>query len=217
MRGVDLNTVRELSKPNRPSCRRSPLTPSALDHVVQGCLAKAPADRWQTAHDVKMGLQWIQGSRTEPTPAASVPPRRGVWVPWLIAAVGVFTALVTTALLRPSRTAAAQTLVRFDPILPDEMRQGDVTAGAISPDGQHFAFEATVDGRDQLVLRDLASTALVVLAGTVGGFGPFWSSDSRTIAFFTPTGQRLQLKRTPATGGPYGDRRRPMVGTQHTH
>ena len=45
----------------------APLTPPALDHVVQGCLAKAPADRWQTAHDVKMELQWIQaqGSRLE--------------------------------------------------------------------------------------------------------------------------------------------------------
>ena len=45
----------------------APLTPPALDHVVQGCLAKAPADRWQTAHDVKMQLQWIQaqGSRID--------------------------------------------------------------------------------------------------------------------------------------------------------
>ena len=59
----------------------APLTPPALDHVVQGCLAKAPADRWQTAHDVKMQLQWIQaqGSRLEAAaPAACVPEAHGV-------------------------------------------------------------------------------------------------------------------------------------------
>ena len=56
----------------------APLTPPALDHVVQGCLAKAPADRWQTAHDVKLQLQWIQaqGSAYRSGPAAAVAPKR---------------------------------------------------------------------------------------------------------------------------------------------
>src|SRR6185295_5322154 len=51
-----------------------PLSPPALDHVVQGCLAKAPVDRWQTAHDVKMQLQWIQaqGSHTQLAPSGEV-------------------------------------------------------------------------------------------------------------------------------------------------
>ena len=59
----------------------APLTPPALDHVVQGCLAKAPTDRWQTAHDVKMQLQWIQaqGSRVEATaPRDCAPEANGV-------------------------------------------------------------------------------------------------------------------------------------------
>jgi serine/threonine protein kinase len=38
----------------------APLAPPALDHVIQSCLAKAPADRWQTAHDIRLQLQWIQ-------------------------------------------------------------------------------------------------------------------------------------------------------------
>ena len=53
---------------------------SALDHVVQGCLAKAPADRWQTAHDVKMQLQWIQaqGSQADPAPQRRCPEAHGL-------------------------------------------------------------------------------------------------------------------------------------------
>ena len=33
--------------------------PPSLDHVVERCLAKNPDDRWQTARDVKLGLEWI--------------------------------------------------------------------------------------------------------------------------------------------------------------
>ena len=123
-------------------------------------------------------------------------------MPWIVVAVVVSTALVATALLLSSRPAATQTPVRFDLILPAEMRQDDYSVGAISPDGQRFVFEATVDGRPQLVLRDMASTELVVLSGTEGAFGPFWSADSRSIAFFALNGQVVQLKRIPATGGP---------------
>jgi eukaryotic-like serine/threonine-protein kinase len=182
----------------------APLAPPALDHVVQGCLAKAPVDRWQTAHDVKMQLQWIQaqGSQAVPAPSAVMPQRRAGWVPWIVAAVGVSTALVTTALLLSSGPATTQTPIRFDLVLPAEMRQGDFSVGAISPDGQRFVFETTVNGRDQLALRDMASTGLVVLAGTEGGGGPFWSSDSRSIAFFSLNGGLAQLKRIPAAGGP---------------
>jgi serine/threonine protein kinase len=35
--------------------------PPALDHVVERCLAKRPDDRWQTARDVRMELEWISG------------------------------------------------------------------------------------------------------------------------------------------------------------
>jgi Tol biopolymer transport system component len=95
-----------------------------------------------------------------------------------------------------------QAPVRFDLILPTDMRQGDFGGGEISPDGQRFVFATTVDGRDQLVLRDMASTGLVVLSGTEGGICPFWSSDSRSVAFFASNGHQVQLKRIPATGGP---------------
>jgi len=172
----------------------APLTPPALDHVVQGCLAKAPVDRWHTAHDVKLQLQWIQaqGSRVEVAAPAAVSPRRMAWMPWAVAAG--FAALAATTLLRSSRPVVTQDAppVRFELTLPAETRltnysRGGISypRGAISPDGQRFVFEATVDGRDQLVLRDLASTALVVLEGAEGGFNPLWSPDSRAVAFMS--------------------------------
>ncbi len=42
-----------------PSSSIAPMTPPALDRVIGTCLAKDPEDRLQTAHDVKLQLQWI--------------------------------------------------------------------------------------------------------------------------------------------------------------
>src|SRR6185369_16284432 len=43
----------------QPISAVEPMSPPALDRVVKTCLAKDPEDRFQTAHDVKLHLQWI--------------------------------------------------------------------------------------------------------------------------------------------------------------
>ena len=179
------------------------LTPPALDHVVQGCLAKAPVDRWQTAHDVKMQLHWIQaqGSSTHLDPSVELPRGRMAWVPWTIA-VFAFAALAATwlgLLPWPTPSVVPPLRTRLDLILPPEMRLDDVDHGAISPDGTRFAFTATVNGRRMLVLRDLASTELVII-DSESAFFPFWSPDGRSVGFFTYLTR--QLRRVPVTGGP---------------
>ena len=42
-----------------PLSSAQPASSPALDHVVRTCLAKDPADRWQTARDLLAELQWI--------------------------------------------------------------------------------------------------------------------------------------------------------------
>src|SRR5882724_200865 len=42
-----------------------PLSPPALDPVVQTCLAKEPDERWQTAHDVRLQLEWIRDAGSQ--------------------------------------------------------------------------------------------------------------------------------------------------------
>ena len=69
---------------------------------------------------------------------------------------------------------------------------------AISPDGRELVYSATVDGRTQLWLRPLDSEAAQPLAGTDGGWWPFWSPDSRSIGFFVSG----QLKRIDLPNGP---------------
>ena len=42
-----------------PMTRLEPMTPPALEHAVQRCLAKDPDDRWQSVHDLGSELKWI--------------------------------------------------------------------------------------------------------------------------------------------------------------
>src|SRR5262245_20206302 len=47
-----------------------PQAPSALDHTIRRCLAKSPDDRWQTAHDLTLQVDWIAGGGGAAIPAA---------------------------------------------------------------------------------------------------------------------------------------------------
>ncbi len=179
-----------------------PVAPPVFDHVVQGCLAKEPSDRWHTAHDVKLQLQWIQaqGSRSELGTLATVPRRRTIWLWWAVAAL-CGAALGAAAMRLPfaSSPPAAAPAARFEITLPEDMRVDSVyDREAISPDGQRLVFSASLKGRRQLFIRDLGSTAVIGLDDTENGFHPFWSPDSGSVAFFALG----KLKRIPVSGGP---------------
>jgi Tol biopolymer transport system component len=55
---------------------------------------------------------------------------------------------------------------------------------ALSPDRRRLAFVATSDGKDSLWVRELDSLTAHQLPGTDGAANPFWSPDSRYVAFF---------------------------------
>ena len=70
---------------------------------------------------------------------------------------------------------------------------------ALSPNGRRLAFVAPdANGRDVLWVRELAALVAQPLADTEGAAGPFWSPDSRFIAFSAGG----KLKKIDASGGP---------------
>jgi Tol biopolymer transport system component len=78
----------------------------------------------------------------------------------------------------------------------DRSRLDHDQSHALSPDGRYIVFVASGDGPQRLWLRALDKTEAQPLAGTEGADNPFWSADSRSIAF-SATGK---LKRIDIAG-----------------
>jgi eukaryotic-like serine/threonine-protein kinase len=175
-----------------------PMTPAALDRLVRTCLAKEPDDRFQSAHDVALELRWVTEAPAVAQPLAK---RRRDLVAWSVAAV-LAVAVAVLGFFAWQRAAADKSAppVRLS-ILPPDGTEFDFrfTAAppAISPDGMKVVFGATKDAQRHLWLRRLDNATSTMLPGTVNATFPFWSPDSRFIAFFADG----KLKRQEIGGG----------------
>jgi eukaryotic-like serine/threonine-protein kinase len=175
-----------------------PMTPPALDRVVKTCLAKDPDERWQTSHDVMLELQWVAeaSSQTGAATRATGRSKNRERLAWIAAAVLLITSLVL-AIAYIRRPAAELTATRFLVDPPQKVRLRDQLA--VSPDGRRLTFVAQdADGKRRLYVRSMESVASESLAGTEDAAFPFWSPDSRFIAFFAEN----KLKRIGVAGGP---------------
>jgi Tol biopolymer transport system component len=176
----------------------APMTPPALDRVIRTCLAKDPENRFQTAHDVKLQLQWIaEGGSQAGLPAPVVARRKNrEKLAWAVAAAGVLAAAaLAVGFIR--RAPAPRRMVRFEIPTPEGLSSVDTPR--VSPDGRYVAFNATDStGKSRIYLRALSAVAARPLEGTEGTTRPFWSPDSRFIGFFAEG----KLKKIDVTGGP---------------
>jgi DNA-binding winged helix-turn-helix (wHTH) protein/Tol biopolymer transport system component len=87
---------------------------------------------------------------------------------------------------RPSVDDQPRTFVEFTISEPEHWRFA-VSGGmvALSPNGEYLTFLAVdTNGSPSLWLRPLASAVSRLMDGTEGAANPFWSPDSRTVAFF---------------------------------
>jgi eukaryotic-like serine/threonine-protein kinase len=177
------------------------LSPPALDRVIATCLEKDPKNRWHTAHDVKLQLQWIaEGGSQVGLPAPVVAHRKNrERLAWALAALAtVAAAAVTAGYLR--RAPAPPRVARFE--MPQPAKLINVGEPKLSPDGKHVAFAGIDDKGAALIwLRSFDSLEARPLAGTEGTSTrsrPFWSPDSQFVAFMAEG----KLKKIPIAGGP---------------
>jgi len=195
-----------LEREPAPMSSIQPLTPPAFERLVKICLSKDPEERWQTAHDVKLQLKEIaqaglqSGSQAAGAQVVASPAQRsGRWA-WVVAVVlGVIAAGALLAAYLASQRPMPFLRTQINP--PEKARfilSGDNSGTpALSPDGRYVVFGAAGANGTQLYLRALDDLTSRPLPGTEGGFFPFWSPDSRSIAFFTAD----KLKRIDL-GGP---------------
>ena len=112
-----------------------------------------------------------------------------------------FVVAITIALIHFSR-GESKLLVRSQINAPEKFHFNFVGDNSgppvISPNGKLLVFSATLDGKSQLYLRSLGKLSMDGVPGTEGATFPFWSPDSRSIAFFMGD----KLKRLDLGGGP---------------
>ena len=161
--------------------------PQQVRGVVERCLRKDPRKRMRDIGDVRMMLE-------ERPVAAPVQARSAGRLPWILAgALLIVTIGLGYAAYRQVSEPAK--VVRLS-ILPPE--KTTVNMEAISPDGRRVVFVGVQEGRSALWVRELDSLSARGLTGTEDATYPFWSPDSRSIAFF----QGAKLKKIDTAGGP---------------
>ena len=183
----------------RPSSVLTRRLPFQLDRIIRTCLSKDPDERWQSAHDVRLDLQWaaetLERPRDRPPSRVS---RAGWWV-----AVTVATLLLAFLGFREfGRAPLQRSPVRVQIHAPEGAQFISVGTHAgppvLSADGQRLAFVAsTPEGRTILWVRPLGSLQAQPLAGTEGAAYPFWSPNGEHVAFFADG----RLKTVLLTGG----------------
>jgi eukaryotic-like serine/threonine-protein kinase len=178
--------------------------PAALERIVDRCLEKAAAARFQSAGDLAFALEGLSShSDAAAMTATSAPARSWRPLPWALAALFAVTSLALAVVHYFVASESPQAALTYrSSILPPEhvTFSTAVPAGglALSPDGRRLVFTAAgQEGRPMLWVRSLDGLSAQALAGTEFGGYPFWSPDSRFIAFF----QANKLKKIDVAGG----------------
>jgi Tol biopolymer transport system component len=184
-----------MSRDPKPLSLLAPLSPPALEHIVERCLAKDADSRWQSAHSLLVQVRWVAygDSRTKVDAAESSADvrRRRIAVAVLAVATLAVTAFAVPAYLHYRGPAPPEPISYRMPVR-------GLTHLAIAPDGRGIAFVAEFSGGSPtLFYRAINSLTAVRLEGTTNAEQPFFSPDSEHIAFVAGG----SLRRIPISGG----------------
>jgi len=179
-----------LEKDPEPISAIKPMIPAAFEHAVTTCLQKEPDQRYQTAHDLKLHLQWTATSSSSTAmaamPARTSRKRERLW--WAIAFVVALALGVTVGtLINHSAPRAQITRTVINPPEKTALNLSGDSAGppVLSPDGTNLAFTGTKpDGTTAIWVRPMDSLEAQPLPGTENAVFPFWSPDGRSLGFF---------------------------------
>jgi serine/threonine protein kinase len=189
-----------------PISKLAPLSPRSLERIVTRCLAKDPAARWASAHEVRELLNFVaeeEGSIAGSTFAPG--PSWTRFLPWAVAALAIAIGIVAS--LR-TEAPAPQSLVHFEIVPPEEASFWPTEFWrdlAISPNGEHLVYV----GPQQLFVRRLGNTAILSLGHTTfsslvpaaeAPVDPFFSPDSEWVGYQTSGGwKKVSVRGGPAT------------------
>ncbi|HYN06481.1 MAG TPA: protein kinase [Vicinamibacterales bacterium] len=195
-------------------------TPARVTWLLRRCLEKDTRRRLHDIADARIELdEALSRPDTQSSPSQkALPAARHIGarerLAWIAAAAGVTTAIIVWSLSRGSTQPPAETglVVRSSVVFPTDVRLSiteDVSGRfAVSPNGRRLAIVANGGaGEMRLHVRPIDGLVPQALAGTDGASHPFWSPDSRSIAFIARpiseglVGTQAKLKRIDLESG----------------
>jgi Tol biopolymer transport system component len=163
-----------------PLAQVRPGIPAGLAHIVNRCLAKDPAARWQTARDLLEELRWADGGGT--TAGSRIRWQAALrLLPWGIAAALAAGWVLTAASQRPRMTAPPTPVVAT--IEPPEGHAFGTGQLAVSRDGLRVAFRARKNGVPSMWVQTLAGGEATVIPNSADATDPFFSPDGQYLGF----------------------------------
>jgi len=196
--------VAHMTQAPEPVTRQRPGIPPVLDQAIMRCLAKRPADRWQSAADLLSTLETLTTPSGGTTPTSSRPAlrdRRTIPIAVGVAAGTILLAATGALLLRNDHGAEPLTLGRTRQITNAVGLELDP---ALSPDGKLIAYAAGPLYEMHIYVRQVAGgRPLNVTTGLPGTHrSPQWSSDGTQLLFATTWRDTSSVNLAPALGGP---------------
>ena len=165
----------------RPAPSIGDVAPLALDRLLKRCLEKDPENRWQSARDLKIELEWIAQAPSDvgTTPSSTGRHHSLLWV--AVAVLAVAAAGASWVAYRATRPAELKPLVRLEVDLGRDVYLNALGGSDIilSPDGTRIAYLS----RNHLFTRKLDQLGATELSITPGATSPFFSPDGEWIGF----------------------------------
>jgi Tol biopolymer transport system component len=159
-------------------------TPLAIRRLLRRCLER---DRKRRLHDIADARIEIEEALAEPEPPSAPAVTNQHRLAWIAAAGLLLGAFGLWQQWRGRHLPENQQVIRFQ-IQPPSGGRFVLASGlagglAMSPDGRTAAFIANVNGNIGVWVRPVDATDAHLLPGTTGATTPFWSPDSKSVAF----------------------------------
>lgn len=134
--------------------------------------------------------------RSEDADQTSAPPRRRIWPRVVGLSLTGLLAVAAVAVTWVARSRSEAPLMHFQLLLHPGLdpRIWPLADLAISPDGKRFVYRGDANAGAQLYMRAIDRLDATPVAGSEGGYSPFFSPDGQWIGFFAAG----KLKKVPA-------------------
>ena len=201
--GIESELDIQLAKATWISAMLQQLPSLPVRFVIEKCVAFNPDERWLSAKDLSHALRLVAETFDDAIEARHEQreARSRVRPLWLAGFAALALASLTLLAWLLTRQPPARSAYQFLVTPPPENQLTSLEVGgppSISPDGRVLAFVAADrTGTTRIWLRRLDSVSMTPLNDSEGAVYPFWSPDSRSIAFFASG----KLLRVPLGGG----------------